>query len=357
MNKTAKILLASAVMVLGASKANAFTVDLSYPYFTYGNTNSYSMPVSAYYYDQAYGGGVGPGNPYYIASGPGQIMNGVVIYTGSGGQNVTTNSSGFDNSYLTPNGSSPAYADFAGNWAVQPDATGKNITNNGSTTWDANLSTLKTFLNGGTALFLFNNNDTNSDQNLAIWAKLWITDASNDLYGRYLYLTNGGAIYGMGGSLNGDAKTYVGSNDPNYSPKTGYASTDYVLSGGQLVANGQTFNHNLGANQVAYAADLPLLNDWLKTLFGLSDDLLSDYTMHLDVRLGCSDPQSWTRQELNKQGDLVTTSCNDVKIDNGYEQLFLVANDWSNRVPEPATLMLLGISLVGLYASRRRNTI
>ena len=57
------------------------------------------------------------------------------------------------------------------------------------------------------------------------------------------------------------------------------------------------------ATQVAYAADLPLLNDWLGDLFALDDATLDLFTLHLDLRLGCA--ADW-------QGN-----CDNIKIDNG----------------------------------------
>lgn len=357
MNKTLISIATAVGLALGAGQVAAYTIDLNFPYVTYGNTNSYSMPVSAYIYDQLHDGGTGPGNPYYIASGPGQIKDGVVIYTGASGQGVGTNPDGFDNAYLTPNGSSPVYADFAGTGATQPDATGKDITNNLATTWDTNLLYLKSFLDGDTPLFLFNNNETNADQNLGIWAKLWITNNTTLYDDRYLYLSNRGLIYGYGGLENGDATMYNPGNIT--SPLTGYANTDYVLSGGQLEANGETFNHNLGANQVAYAADVPLLNQWLAGLFKLEDSLLDHYTLHLDVRLGCMPVIDWV-SGTDKHDQPIT--CESVKIDNGYEQLFLAANDWKSVyvdphiIPEPRMLVLLGTCLLAFGIASRRSS-
>ena len=56
--------------------------------FQYGDFYSYSLPILAYRYAREFGGGVGPGNPFYIASGPGQISDLTVIGTGANGQPV-----------------------------------------------------------------------------------------------------------------------------------------------------------------------------------------------------------------------------------------------------------------------------
>ena len=225
----------SATVAAAVSCSGAFALNLptNTGYYTYGNTNSYSLPILAYQYDLAFGGGTGPGNPFYVNSTPGNIKDQVVIYTGANGVDVRTNAAGFENAYLTPNGSSPVFASTRGAVNVTDPGSKAGIVNPTSDTWDASLLALKGFLNGGTAAFLFNNNDTNQDQNLAIWAKLWITGGDNSVYnGRYLYLSNTGSAYGFGGVPNGDATLY---NPGDVQPVSeGLFASDYVLSGGSL---------------------------------------------------------------------------------------------------------------------------
>jgi hypothetical protein len=368
-----RVAFVTAAIVWGlpfAATAATSIIDLDgLDYITYGNTNSYSLPVLAYEYSQVNGGTTGPGNPYYIVSTPGAIKDLVVIYTGASGTDVTTNTEGFENAYESASGSKDYYeSTVPGNNMTAPTGT-KDITTQYASTWDANLLYLKAFLDGGDPLFLFNNNDTNKDQNLAIWAKLWITDGNGDVYNdQWLYLSNQYPnIYGTGGDPSpGDAYSY---NPGDIQPSSSFGSggvlqTDYVLSGGDVCvldadtfhlgactsaekqAGWETINHNLGANQVAYVGDVPLLNDWLSILFGLSDVELGMYSLHLQLNLGC-DPV------LVAYG-VCEVVPNYINIDNGYEQLFLASSKQVFENPEPATLALFGLGLFGIAAIRRR---
>ena len=195
--KFRKLLLAALIAAPFAAAAG-LVLPPTTGYFTYGNTNSYSLPLLAAGYDNSFGGGVGPGNPFYVSSTPGAIKDQVVIYTGSGGTDVTHNDTGFENAYGAPNGHNDPYAFMntsanAGPEKMIPPPDPKpatEIKNQTPNSWDASVAALRGFLKGGTPIFLFNNNETNADQTLAIWARLWLTNSAGTLVNRSLYLTN-----------------------------------------------------------------------------------------------------------------------------------------------------------------------
>ncbi len=291
----------------------------------------------------------------------------VVIATGSGGNPVTTNFAGMDNAYPTPNGQNGS-AFFQTGGVVSPDPGGANqFTGDKANTWDATLASLKTFLTGQTPVFFFNNNQTNSgaatNQNLAAWAQLTITNNTGSTIGTYDF-TNMGGDYkvfteGGGGVLNGNVASYTSTGAGPTGNTSSGSPTDYVLSGGQICATAtnipvpcsnpsatQTFNENLGANEVAYAIIFPELNAQLASLFAsIPDATLADYTFHMDLRLGC-DPTLFTTD----------AACVSKSLNNGFEQLFLGRLESTVvGVPEPAAFLLFGSGLVGLASWRKRK--
>lgn len=400
-----------AALTLGTSlSAGAADINLDgLGFVQYGDAQSYSLPVANYQIT----GSVNCNNCFYsIDSTPGAIQDLTVLGTGSEGQPVTTNTDGMDNAYSTPSGVG-GETFFYPNLATYRGTEG-TVANNVDTTWDTSLAALQTFLDGEQMVVFFNNNQVNStdtsDQSLAAWARVWITDAAgNVIDGSTFEFTNMDGSYnlvsqGGGGQFLGDVTTYTatgdGPGDPSSFDLNG--DTDYVLSGGQLcVATGgilpvpvpvpcgsdptliggttisSAINHNLGADHVAYAILFPELNALLEALFGSGTDL-TNYTLHADIRLGCEalNTQATTQGQpgfeygSTLEGNWMECGiANDWgdALNNGYEQIFIgtatvqacpAEDPICNPVPEPNILALVAIGLLslGAMASRRRNT-
>ena len=334
------------------------------PYVTYVDGNSYSLPVLGILYDILVNGAtapssITPGNPYYVNSSPGAIKDLTVVGTGSSGGPINTNFAGMDDAYPTPNSDGITF--FSTGTTADPGGAGEFIGDQAGT-WDLRLSALSTFVGTESPVFFFNNNQVNSgastNQNLAIWAALTLYDDAGIIGPLTLYFSNLGEAYalvseGGGGDLNGMAGT--GTLGGPVAPLAGTnAATDYVLSGGALCysatftvvsctspsAVGGPINHNLGANQAVYAVVFPKLNEILAAASFNGYDSLS-----IDWRMGC-DPGTIDP----------TVNCVGRSLNDGYEQLFIGKASTVVNVPEPATLALLGIGLLGLGAFGRRKT-
>jgi hypothetical protein len=337
------------------------------PYVTYGDGNSYSLPVLGVLYDVLNGSSLSnsiqPGNPYYVNSTPGAIKDLIVVGTGANGMPVNTNFTGMDNAYPTPNSSGTTF--FSTTIVADPGQVAP-FTGDAANTWDIQLSALSGFVGAESPIFFFNNNQVNSgastNQNLAIWAALTLYDTADSTATKTLYFTNLDGKFavvseGGGGVLNGMAGT--GTAGGPIAPDAGTNdATDYVLSGGALcytagltivscsnpAAVGGPINHNLGADQAVYAVVFPELNRILAAASFEGFDVLS-----IDWRMGC-DPAT---TDGNDAG--TTADCTGRSLNNGFEQLFIGKASTVVNVPEPGTLALLGSALLGFAAMRRRN--
>jgi hypothetical protein len=161
---TAMLLSLSAVC--GTAFANPIVNLNGQNYVQYGDAQSYSLPTLI---NTACGGNTA-GCQYNVTSTPGAIKDLVVIATGSEGGGLTTNAAGMDDAYSTPSGVNGSTF-FQTSVGTQRGVDG-TIVNNGASTWDASLASLKTFLASDQMVFFFNNNQINggNTQSLAAWA-------------------------------------------------------------------------------------------------------------------------------------------------------------------------------------------
>jgi len=363
-----------AVLILTGSvtMAQAAVIDLDgLGYVQYGDAQSYSLPVAEIQTGDS---------AYSLSSTPGQISDLIVVATGSAGGPVNTNFSGMDNAYSTPTGSSGGNFFSTGTQADANEVS--SFSGDQADTWDASLAALMSFLAGDDMVFMFNNNNLNgaNEQSLAAWAQVTITDDNNTIIGTYDF-TNDNGKYGLvseggGGTFLGDVTSYTSTGSgPDGNTND---NTDYVLSGGPLcldttsdplmpipvVCDGNEdegpVNHNLGADSVAYAVLFPELNEQLAGLFsGLTPSELNDYTMNIDLRLGCD-------QSLFGGGE-DDEICNGVNhgygknINNGYEQVFIATAQPTEEpeppveVPEPKSLWIL-MFIAALFMTTRCRT-
>lgn len=382
-SKKLRVISSLAVALAGwlPALAPAATLDLTgIGFVQYGDAESYSLPIA----NLQVGASNNPGSPYYVNSTPGAIKDLIVVATGSSGTPVTTNIAGIEGAYATPSGVSGATYFSTGGGGAQGATTG-TIANTSTLTWDANLLSLKTFLGTESMVFFFNNNQVNSlgtsAQSLAAWAQITITDSGGNVIAKFDFLNR--STFGEGPQpyalvSEGGGGTFLGSV-LGYTSPVGYtdpvagsnSATDYVLSGGAIcldtdvpagsppvpvscsnpAADEGPINHNLGANQAVYALLAPELDAFLAGLFGLSDADLSGFTFHIDLRMGCdplTDPQS----------DCIA-SPHGRSLNNGFEQLFIGTATTITNVPEPDTIALLGLGLLGILgigiATRRRK--
>ena len=274
-----------------------------------------------------------------VQSSPGQIQDGIVVYTGSGGQGVNQNFANMDNAFPAVGGKSGGTS-FSTTTTADPttgNKAGKSFTGDRDGTWDSQLGAFLTFLNGATPIFFFNQNQENSGsaapgcpgattaQDVCIYGMLTLRDLDNPANDVVLELEAPTRLFSQGpGATDG-----VATLPAELILARGAVCQDAV--GNEVACDGNQalgpVNHNLGADEAAYAAFSSVLNGLLATCASAGVNTASCPWDTLSLRF-----------------DLTG-------LTNGFEQLFILTSEFvipPPPVPVPATLLLLGSGLVGL---------
>ena len=347
---TVLLLLASAMC---ASAARAATLDLTgQPYVLYGDGQSYSLPILCFVQPC-------PNNSQYnVMAGPGQIDLFTKLGTQAQHDNAIPN---MDDAFDTPQANNIPGFRLNGTNEPTPDGfAGDRIG-----WWDATLAALSAKLDllKNSIVFFFANNETGSGDHLAAYARVELTQISTNTSLGFFELTNdfnhdGVAPYGAftagGGILFGDPTTYTSLNQAP-------VVADFLQSGGEVcIGPGNTapcYQHNLGGDRAAYAVVFPEL-DALISALALGGADLTDYALHVDYRLGCG-PEGPGFPQVQVGGNPNNTECDpNYAINGGAEKIFLGTQSLPGReVPEPSSMLLGVLALLGVVYARRKNTI
>lgn len=348
-------------LALPALPAHAINLPLfnsSYPTpssacATFGNMVSCSTKVLDYLAAQNYPGYTGS---YSFSTSQGHLIDTIVLATNNG--NILNNGD------LVPNGSENAFKTINGGQKFFYTGQNNDPTNNGSLagdtpySWDIGLGTLinkLTFDNAYHQLLIgFDmNQPQNSTASLPIWSLVTVRDINGNLPNIYFETQKidpnnpfqDPLSFHSTKTFTGSGVTTPGSSD--FALTVGAicvvnATVSYPSPNGSSCPNGGTLiNTNRASNELEFANYFPGLD--LKDLFSQGYDNIST-----QVWMGCFNTGD------NKSGPALLNNGSIGPCDTGgFGDIFLMAGAAQEKIPEPATLVLFGATLLGFGFSRR----
>jgi hypothetical protein len=352
-----KLLSLASLAVIGAgAQASTVVLPTANPMSagTYGDFTVYSLDLLAQCqpFDarcNPYSGDKGGGSPQLNVSSQ-QLADQMIVYRNENGSPTSNyvqgplaggsiSTSGVDNPFDAPTGSGVTAFDMSASNEPMTETAGttgttKDFAADRIGTWEAKLSTVQNYIKGNQVVFLFDNNQIGNgvDQQQFFWAQLKIIDQNGNDTGfcfelnssslggckasftDYSGIGSPGDFVGSGGGFCVDAVTGASYLLPgNVHPtQQGQCGSDYFV------------NNNLGQSTAEFAVTLDALNR------NLGAWAAAGYSMSINFKM----------RNLNDGGEELWI-CSDCSI--------------SQTVPEPASLGLVALALVGIGAATRRR--